>query len=382
VSDKASGTNSTASGWNFATSDTQKTFLPFLSANLKPRIDGAAGVIITRPENYPDTDFYGTSIPTENAAAGAVQTVAALGYYLTFEEASSGGTVSLSSGSTNADGLFTAAATLTATPTTDYLFSHWIVNSVEQAEQTPANQISVPMTVDTTVTAVFGISIGISVSFEEIKDVNITLEEFSVYKTDHGDSATYPASKTITLEDADQYTAINWFIEGEGIPLGFNQSAIPLPSGNMYYNNTITSGGSQVYQFYANSGTRYTIDWNDSFQGDGTKTADIKVSAAFGSTQIFSNEDSGYPYGPSFTLSKSGYVTLTVTPYYDDGQGTYAIACVGVPGNPPIDYIVIGTDDSITINAASLTATRHYLTVELTKDGKLYSKTISFLVEI
>ncbi|MDR0785291.1 MAG: hypothetical protein LBE74_05330, partial [Treponema sp.] len=74
--------------------------------------------------------------------------------------------------------------------------------------------------------------------------------------------------------------------------------------------------------------TSYTIFWNDSYQGDGTKTCDVKVSAYWYSddANIFSATDSGYNYGKTFTASKSGYVILKVEPFssYAD-TGTFAI---------------------------------------------------------
>jgi hypothetical protein len=69
--------------------------------------------------------------------------------------------------------------------------------------------------------------------------------------------------------------------------------------------------------------------WNDSYEGDGTKTCDVKVSAYWysDSVTIFSAADSGYSTtAPSFTATKSGYVMLKVEPYSSGvSGGTFAI---------------------------------------------------------
>jgi fibronectin type 3 domain-containing protein len=87
--------------------------------------------------------------------------------------------------------------------------------------------------------------------------------------------------------------------------------------GEIYYS-------AQYYYFYATSGSLYTVFWND-YDGDGSKTGDIVVSAYWDSdnTSIFS-EDSGYN-GKTFTASKTGYVMLKVEPYDYYSSGTFAI---------------------------------------------------------
>ncbi|MDR2020878.1 MAG: fibronectin type III domain-containing protein, partial [Treponema sp.] len=72
--------------------------------------------------------------------------------------------------------------------------------------------------------------------------------------------------------------------------------------------NTISSSASQYYYFFATQGTSYTIRWNDRYQGDGTKTGDVAVSAYWYSdnSSIFTSVDSGYTNGRIFTAAKSG----------------------------------------------------------------------------
>jgi hypothetical protein len=82
VSDMASGTGSTGSGWTFAAGDTQVTMLPIISATSFKPITGSAGEAVrivpvsTLPAGFPATDFYGNTrssyVSGGNTAAGAV----------------------------------------------------------------------------------------------------------------------------------------------------------------------------------------------------------------------------------------------------------------------------------------------------------------------
>jgi fibronectin type 3 domain-containing protein len=97
---------------------------------------------------------------------------------------------------------------------------------------------------------------------------------------------------------------------------------------NTWRNGTVSSSSSQYYYFYATSGSSYSIKWNDSYQGDGTKTGDVKVSAYWYSdnASIFSQIDSGYNSPQTFTATKTGYVMLRVEPYSSSYSGSFAIA--------------------------------------------------------
>jgi fibronectin type 3 domain-containing protein len=94
-----------------------------------------------------------------------------------------------------------------------------------------------------------------------------------------------------------------------------------------YWTDGAIYGGEQYYYFYATAGSSYTVFWNDSYQGDGLKTCDVKVAAYWSSdnTNIFNNKDSGYTSGETFTASRTGYVTLMVEPYSNGYTGTFAI---------------------------------------------------------
>jgi uncharacterized repeat protein (TIGR02543 family) len=56
-------------------------------------------------------------------------------------------------------------------------------------------------------------SSGMTITFEQLADENITLSEFIIYKNNRGNAITYPGLKTITLTNASIYSAIAWFID-------------------------------------------------------------------------------------------------------------------------------------------------------------------------
>ena len=92
---------------------------------------------------------------------------------------------------------------------------------------------------------------------------------------------------------------------------------------------SITSNtGGILYSFDVVSGTTYYVWWNDSKEGNSTKTLDVTVSAAYsdGST-IFTDKDSGWTSPQSFTADRDGTVNIWVTSYNGGGYtGTFAIA--------------------------------------------------------
>jgi hypothetical protein len=102
-------------------------------------------------------------------------------------------------------------------------------------------------------------------------------------------------------------------------------------AGNLFdlFEDTWTNGNitqeRQVreYSIIVNEGTYYFIWWNDSYSGNGTKTTDVYVSAQYnGGSSIFTRSDSAWSTLVSFTASRNGIVTLSVS----GGVGTYAVA--------------------------------------------------------
>jgi hypothetical protein len=91
-----------------------------------------------------------------------------------------------------------------------------------------------------------------------------------------------------------------------------------------WLSGTIYAGYTNTYRFYVTAGTYY-IQWNDSYQGDGTKSCDIKVSGSGAGITSFSNIDSAYNTPRTVTATSSGYITLTVAGYSTTSSGTFAI---------------------------------------------------------
>ena len=81
-----------------------------------------------------------------------------------------------------------------------------------------------------------------------------------------------------------------------------------------------------TFIFNVTGGRTYRIWWNDYYQGNGTKTLDVRVSAYYLSgDSIFTNIDSGYTTPRSFTASEDDVVIVTVAPFYAGYTGTFGI---------------------------------------------------------
>jgi predicted outer membrane repeat protein len=118
---------------------------------------GAEGVIASRPVDYPMADFYGKPIPLAAAAAGAAQTATRSGAYFLDYGAVGAGTVSVSGAAFDEDGLTVGAATLTAVENPGGEFRRWVVNGVDNPEQ--SNTLALSMDAHATVRAVFYIAV-------------------------------------------------------------------------------------------------------------------------------------------------------------------------------------------------------------------------------
>jgi hypothetical protein len=116
------------------------------------------------------------------------------------------------------------------------------------------------------------------------------------------------------VEESELSTAATWTIG-------------TIPSLNTWYTDSLTSNNtSNQYRFPVMNGVTYSISWDDSFQGTSAGTVDIQVSAEYlGGSSIFTDTDSGYTIPKTFTASTSGYVIITVRPYYIGGSGNFRI---------------------------------------------------------
>jgi hypothetical protein len=104
-----------------------------------------------------------------------------------------------------------------------------------------------------------------------------------------------------------------------------SSSTIVLTANQWQTNSFTTSSQTHTYQFYANAGATYSITWDDSYEGSGSYTCDVKVSAVYPSGSSAFNEDSGYNTPKTVAASSSGYITITVTPYSSGSTGSYRI---------------------------------------------------------
>jgi adhesin HecA-like repeat protein len=227
VSDKPGG--ATASGWTFATGaapDTQASSLPVSPVSFKPLSGSeAAGVVTALPGGYPDLDFYGQTI-TAPAAAGAVQGAAAAGFVLTYS-AVGPGTVALTNGAADSDGLTSdASVTLRATPVgSGASFIRWLVNGATHPETSAV--LNLTMDGHKTVKAVF------ATVWTVTSPANSGAGSLYQALTDASDGELIsislpPGQTTITLTTALPQITKSLTIEGNGATLtqsGFTASA-------------------------------------------------------------------------------------------------------------------------------------------------------------
>jgi uncharacterized repeat protein (TIGR02543 family) len=120
-----------------------------------------------------------------------------------------------------------------------------------------------------------------------------------------------------------------------------NSSTYPCPlTANSWLHTEITStasANSMYFTFNVTKGTTYYIWWNDSKQGNGTKSLDVKVSARLYDINknpvatTISNVDNGWTTATSCTAWETGTLQIEVKPFNDTGYdftrtGSFAIA--------------------------------------------------------
>ena len=141
------------------------------------------------------------------------------------------------------------------------------------------------------------------------------------------------------------YTFTGWNTNSSGTGINYSAGSSFTPTGNItlyamwnittttltaniWANGTLSAATSEVwYSFSVSSGTTYRIWWNDSYQGNGSKTVDVVVSARYmgSSTWVFSSVDSGYNTAQSFTANQTGTVEIRVLPYNSGYFGSFGI---------------------------------------------------------
>ena len=124
--------------------------------------------------------------------------------------------------------------------------------------------------------------------------------------------------------------------EGPNLPLVVPDAVIEIES-SQWYNNSLSVGGMHYYRFYAEPEQSYYVSWNDSYEGNRTKTVDIKVAARWETTgyPVFQGADSGYESPWHIPPSTSGgNVILMVEGCFSSSSGTYAIRYYPDENNP------------------------------------------------
>jgi hypothetical protein len=101
---------------------------------------------------------------------------------------------------------------------------------------------------------------------------------------------------------------------------------VQLPPDTWTDGNITSSYKDDWYTFNVTEGNTYNVWWNDSYEGDGSKTLDIIVYAYYGNGNwLFWDRDSAWDNPAEFCADTSGTVYLKVRSYYGDETGTYAI---------------------------------------------------------
>jgi hypothetical protein len=149
------------------------------------------------------------------------------------------------------------------------------------------------------------------------------------------------------------------------IPDGTTRAlAIPLAAdqwedGTVYSTVYDPNNDEVWYRVSVTSGTAYYIWWNDSYQGNNTKTADIKVEGYRDSntSYTFSAVDNGWTSPKDYTAAGTGTLYLKVITYSDSSTstgsmgnrgGTFGIVFSTSNSRPsiPTPDFVASTDDS------------------------------------
>jgi len=152
-------------------------------------------------------------------------------------------------------------------------------------------------------------------------------------------------------------------------------SPTPLSNGT-WVDGSITSTSSSVwYSLDVTTGTTYYVWWNDSYEGNGSKTLDVRVSAYYSSgTNIFNRIDSGWNSPRSFTAGSSGTLYIQVEAYSGGGYtGTFATAYTTDSTTPGYGNNVTPlTASSYIYSALTSTTTAAWYSFNVTKNTTYY----------
>jgi hypothetical protein len=157
-------------------------------------------------------------------------------------------------------------------------------------------------------------------------------------------------NETYRVTSADDFNTITVTVTRSGYSGSITSPAMPIGSRgtksapymlteSVWENNSVQVNYEVWYFFLVTSGTTYRVWWNDSYQGNGSKTGNVSVSAQYSSgTSIFTGVANGWTTAQSFTASRTDYVYLRVYPNSTtgDGAGSYGIVYNTSTTRPPL----------------------------------------------
>jgi hypothetical protein len=162
-----------------------------------------------------------------------------------------------------------------------------------------------------------------------------------------GSSITLPSEGSLSRGS---YTFGGWNTNSSGMGTNYGAGASYTPTGNVtlyatwaltplaadaWANGSLaTASGEDWYSFPVTSGITYRVWWNDSYEGNQTKSGDVVVGARYAGSGswIFGGADnsidSGWNMAQSFTATQTGTVEIRVILFNRSSSytGTYGIA--------------------------------------------------------
>lgn len=162
---------------------------------------------------------------------------------------------------------------------------------------------------------------------------------------------TSTGSETMSLKNP----SLRWVlsVDEDYLPFSPPASHTPLTNGQWANGSLANNNSVDWYSFTVTAGTEYRIWWNDEYDGNDTKTADVAVSAWYNNgTPIFIMEDRGWYYPQSFTASSNGTVYIKVTPEW--GYGTYGIVFSSNNSRPNVLGNILITPSYSTIDPETI----------------------------
>jgi hypothetical protein len=139
----------------------------------------------------------------------------------------------------------------------------------------------------------------------------------------------YSSESRATSTAAHSSALINFSSMGGTSSTPGTNITVPLTLGTTWVEGSINAGDVVTYTATVAIGTNYTITWNDGFEGDGTMTADIEVSAYDDAdlSNYYFMSDSGWDF-PKTILASTTTLVIVVQGYASYDAGTYALQVV------------------------------------------------------